>query len=194
MLVGRGGVRLHEEVFLTGVRIRGQAMAEAKVEALLDEALDAPDLTLADPAVRALVAARWNDPDSHLRSRLLTAMSARAQDRQRLVAERLTGRRQADTTRAHEIFGAFRRNLTDSLAALHRAEVEEELMLFSDDQQQQRRRDIRAMEERLTTLAEEERREVAAIEERYADIRPHVSAAAVVFALRHQDVAEGRLG
>ena len=67
-------------------------------------------------------------------------------------------------------------------------------MLFSDDQQQQRRRDIRAMEERLTTLAEEERREVAAIEERYTDIRPHVSAAAVVFALRREDLTEGRLG
>ena len=38
---GRGGLRLHEEVFLTGIRIRGQAMAEAKVEEVLDQALDA---------------------------------------------------------------------------------------------------------------------------------------------------------
>jgi hypothetical protein len=53
------------------------------------------------------------------------------------------------------------------------------------------RRDIRAMEERLATLSDEERREVAAIEERYTDIRPHVSAAAVVFALTPQDAEQG---
>ena len=35
VLVGRGGLRLHEEVFLTGIRVRGQAMAEAKVEEVL---------------------------------------------------------------------------------------------------------------------------------------------------------------
>lgn len=194
VLVGRGGVRLHEEVFLTGVRLRGQAMAEAKVEALLDEALDAPDLVLADREVRERMAALWNDPGSHLRSRVLSAMSARAQDRQRLVAERLTGRRGADTARAHEIFGAFRRNLTDSLTLLHRAEADEEQRLFGDDQQQQRRRDIRSMEERLATLTEEEQREIDAIDERYTDISPHVSAAAVVFALRREDLIEGRLG
>ena len=45
------------------------------------------------------------------------------------------------------------------------------------------------MEERLASLDDEERREVAAIRERYADIRPHVSAAAVVFALTPQDAA-----
>ena len=67
-------------------------------------------------------------------------------------------------------------------------------MLFGDDQQAQRRRDIRAMEDRLASLDEEERREVAAIEERYADIRPHVSAAAVVFALTPQDAEAGTVG
>ncbi|MBA8792932.1 superfamily II DNA or RNA helicase [Friedmanniella endophytica] len=194
VLVGRGGLRLHEEVFLTGIRIRGQAMAEAKVEALLDEALDADELILADPAVRGASAGLWNDPRSSLRSRLLAAMSTRASDRQRQVAERLIGRRDADTARAHEIFGAFRRNLTASLAALHQAEEEDSQRLFSDDQRLQRRRDVHTMEERLATLAEEERREVAAIEERYTDIRPHVSAAAVVFALNPSDVADGRLG
>lgn len=35
VLVGRGGLRLHEEVFLTGVRLRGQALAEEKVERVL---------------------------------------------------------------------------------------------------------------------------------------------------------------
>ena len=44
VLVGLGGLRLHEEVFLTGIRLRGSAMAEAKVEQVLDQALDAQDL------------------------------------------------------------------------------------------------------------------------------------------------------
>ena len=41
VLVGRGGIRLHEEVFLAGVRLHGRrAMAEEKAEAALDQALD----------------------------------------------------------------------------------------------------------------------------------------------------------
>jgi hypothetical protein len=67
-------------------------------------------------------------------------------------------------------------------------------MLFGDDQHAQRRRDIRAMEERLASLTTEERREIAGIEERYADIRPHVTAAAVVFALSAADVKSGKIG
>lgn len=187
VLVGRGGLRLHEEVFLTGIRIRGQALAEAKVEALLEAALDAPDLQLATSDVQARLARTWNDPGSPLRARLLQAISRRAGDRQALVADRLAARQRSDASRAHEIFGAFRRNLEDSIARLRTAEAQAEAMLFADDQQAQRRRDLRAMEDRLATLAEEERREVAAIEQRYADVRPHVSAAAVVFALTPAD-------
>ena len=63
-------------------------------------------------------------------------------------------------------------------------------MLFPDDQQRQRRRDIDAMERRLDELDDEEAREIAAITERYADVKPHTTAAAVVFALTRAD-AEG---
>ena len=46
VLVGRGGLRLHEEVFLAGVRLKGRrAMAEEKAEAALDQALDGDRLT-----------------------------------------------------------------------------------------------------------------------------------------------------
>lgn len=57
--------------------------------------------------------------------------------------------------------------------------------------QAQRRRDLRAMEDRLAGLDEEERREIAAIGERYTDIKPYVSAAAVVFALTPADADAG---
>jgi hypothetical protein len=121
-------------------------------------------------------------------------MTRRAEDHQTRVSERLEQRREADATRAREIFAAFRRNLSESLAAIRETEAAQLEMLFTDDQQAQRRHDIRMMEERLATLADEECRELAAIEERYADVRPHVSAAAVVFALSAADIKAGRIG
>jgi len=193
VLVGRGGLRLHEEVFLTGIRVRGQAMAEAKVEQALDEALDAQHLTLADFGVRAAVTELWNAAGSRLRTRLLTAMARNADARQEKVTEALQTRRDTDIARAREIFGAFRINLIESRDRLSGEIRSQEELLFTDDQQAQRRRDLRAMEDRLASLDDEEQREIAAIRERYSDIKPHVSAAAVVFALTPADAEAGRV-
>jgi superfamily II DNA or RNA helicase len=193
VLVGRGGVRLHEEVFLSGVRVRGQQMAEAKVETLLERALDDDGLHLAPDAVLDNVTQAWNAEDSRLRHRLLSAMEARAARRQEQVEEQLRARQDADVQRAREIFAAFRANLQHSLERLRSAEEAEAMTLLPDDQQAQRRRDIRAMEDRLANLAAEEEREITAIRERYVDVRPHVTAAAVVFALTPEDAAAGRI-
>ncbi len=46
------------------------------------------------------------------------------------------------------------------------------------------------MERRLQSLDEEESRELAGIRDRYADVRPFVSAAAVVFAITPEDARE----
>ena len=43
------------------------------------------------------------------------------------------------------------------------------------------------MIERLNSLDDEERREIDAISARYTEIKPHVTAAAVVFALTPED-------
>lgn len=194
VLVGRGGLRLHEEVFLAGVRVKGQALAEAKVEALLERALDAEDLILADSRIRDGLAHEWNADDARLRSRLENAMSRRAESRRQAVAAGLDTRRDADIGRAHEIFAAFRRNLTESLDRLRQLQLEEESTLFAaPDQLRQFKQDINTMEDRLATLSDEEAREVTAIRERYTDVRPHVSAAAVVFALTPQDAEQGVL-
>ena len=67
----------------------------------------------------------------------------------------------------------------------------EDELLFPDDQQRQRRHDLDSMVDRCSSLDDEEQREIAAIRARYADIRPHVTAAAVVFALTPED-ASGR--
>ncbi|MGH3785212.1 MAG: DISARM system SNF2-like helicase DrmD [Pseudonocardiaceae bacterium] len=143
VLVGRGGLRLHEEVFLTGIRVRGQAMAEAKVEQVLDEALDAENLVLAGVAARTALAQEWNAEDSRLRTRLLTAMARKAESRQEKVTEALETRRDTDITRAREIFGAFRVNLRESRDRLARETSDQEQALFTDDQHAQRRRDLR---------------------------------------------------
>ncbi len=191
VLVGRGGLRLHEEVFLTGIRVRGQAMAEAKVEQVLDDALDAESLVLAGVAARTALAQEWNAEDSRLRTRLLTAMARKAESRQEKVTEALETRRDTDITRAREIFGAFRVNLRESRDRLAREISDQEQALFTDDQHAQRRHDLRAMEDRLAGLDDEEQREITAIGERYRDIKPHVSAAAVVFALTPADAEAG---
>lgn len=191
VLVGRGGLRLHEEVFLTGIRLHGRALAEAKVEQVLDETLDSAELHLADDTVRSRLADQWNSSDARLRDRLLNAMERKSAARQEKVTEALIQRRDADTARAHEIFDAFRINLRESRDRLEQEIRTEEELLFTDDQQKQRRRDLHHMNERLDSLDEEESREVDMIRERYTDIRPYVSAAAVVFALTPEDAASG---
>jgi len=193
VLVGLGGVRLHEEVFLTGIRIRGQAMSETKAEEVLDTALDAQDLVLADADVRRELAALWNGDGTSLRTRLLTAMEHKAGTRQEKVIDALHKRRDTDIARARDIFAAFRVNLRESRERLDREIRDEEEKLFPDDQQRQRRRDLASMTDRLDSLDDEEQREIAAISARYAGIRPHVTAAAVVFALTPDDAKAGRV-
>lgn len=191
VLVGRGGLRLHEDVFLAGVRLHGRrAMAEDKAEAALDQALDG-DLMLADESLRKQVCDIWNVPDAPLRARLEESMHARATRRHEEALELLVERKTSDIGRAHDIYAAFRLNLTESLDALQRAEEEEAAKLFGDEQQRQRRHDLEAMRRRLDELADEEAREVAAITDRYVDVKPHTTAAAVVFALTRTDAERG---
>ena len=193
VLVGRGGLRLHEEVFLTGIRIRGRDMSEAKAEEVLDHALDAQNLVLASPGVRRALTDLWNGDGAPLRHRLLTAMEQKAGARQDKVIDALHKRRDTDIARAREIFAAFRVNLLQSRDRLDREIRSEEEKLFPDDQQRQRRRDLASMIDRLDSLDDEEQREIAAIGARYAGIKPHVTAAAVVFALTPQDAKAGRI-
>lgn len=190
VLVGRGGLRLHEEVFVTGLRIRAQDLAEEKALGLLDRALDAGDHRDASPTGRSHLAALWNGDGSRLRERLTAAMERRAETRQQRVEAQLVSREQADADRARRIFSAFRRNLTDSIARLHREDDEHlDMLPLADDQQAQRTKDQRAMETRLDSLADEEQRELEAIRARYTDVKPYVTAVALVFALTPADAA-----
>lgn len=189
VLVGRGGIRLHEEVFLAGVRLKGRrAMAEERAEAALDKALDRANLTLATTTVRDQLCDVWNAREAPIRTSLENAMADRSQRRHTKVMDQLIDRQAADVQRAQEIFQAFRTNLRDSLARLNAEEDAAQGQLFQDpDQHRQWRRDIDAMSRRLDELDDEEAREIAAITDRYADVRPHTTAAAIVFALTRAD-------
>ncbi|RWU85192.1 DNA helicase [Janibacter hoylei PVAS-1] len=195
VLVGRGGLRLHEEVFLTGIRLRGHTMAEAKVEELLDTALDSPGLQLASHDVRAGLADEWNgstSTTSRMRTRLEEAVRQRATQKQSAVTGDLAARAEADEERARGIYAAFRGVLEESVAELSEQIEAQSTMLFADDQQRQRQRDLVKMQARAAELDDEERRELAAIRERYEDVRQFVSTAGVVFALTPEDaVARG---
>lgn len=189
VLVGAGGLRLHEEIFVTGIRMRAQDMAEGKVLDLLDRALDAGEHHAASDAVREHLAAAWNAPGSRLHERLTGAVRNRADARQKRVETALAGRRTADLDRASAIFSGFRRNLTESLRRLKREDQTQDLLPWADDQLAQREKDVRSMESRLDSLAAEERREREAIEARYTDVKPYTSTAALVFAITPEDAA-----
>ena len=189
VLVGRGGLRLHEEVFVTGVRLRGHRVAEDKLSRVLDRALDPGGYQLAGKPVRRHLTDLWND-DGHLRARLVEETERRAANLQNRVAASLEERQQADTKRVHGIFDVFRANLTDSLKRLRAEEREQEAMLWADEQQHQRAQDIRAMEDRLVSLAGEEKREAEAMALRYQDVRPYVSPVALVLAVTEEDAQE----
>lgn len=191
VLVGRGGLRLHEEVFVTGVRLRGHRVAEETLSRVLDRALDPNGYRLAEPEVRRRLTDLWND-GGHLRTRLVEETERRAAALQDRVTANLEERRQADTQRIHDIFSAFRANLTDSLERLHAEEREQQgmLALWAEDQRHQRARDIRAMEDRLVDLNGEEAREAEAMALRYEDVKPYVSPVALVLAVSEEDAME----
>lgn len=190
-LVGKGGVRLHEDVFFAGVRLTGAKtqVAEQKTIDALERALDTDGLKLAGESVRSFVAEVWASEKSPVQGRLQDAVERRAEARTAEVEEQLMKRRDADVDRVRKIFAAFRQNLQSSLKKVKAelAELEDGLFVLDPDQARQLRKDVRAMDSRMLTLETEEEREVESVLVRYEDVRPHVMSAALVFAVSADD-------
>ena len=190
-LVGRGGVRLHEDVFLAGVRLTGARtkVAEDKTIDVLELALDDGQLELADETIREELVQLWAGDSSPLQQRLADSIEQRAGAKAAEVEKQLRQREASDVERVEKIFGAFQKNLEDSLKRISsQKNQEQQTMLFVDkDQERQWRRDVRAMESRLDSLGEEKARELEAVRLRYVDVKPHVTAAALVFAVSDND-------
>lgn len=193
VLVGEGGVRLHEEVFLAGTRIsRKQDLGIEKAEDLLASALDGSRLST--PAESALqgVTEQWNTDaglSEGLGARVQDAIQKRAERRKREVADDLEARRVADLAAIDAIFNRFRATLTGTLASAEEARLAGEQMLFQfDEEKAQREKDLERVRQRLATLDDEQRAERESIERRYRNVTAHTFVAALVFALTPDDV------
>ncbi|MCF8604009.1 DISARM system SNF2-like helicase DrmD [Gordonia sp. HY442] len=192
VLVGRAGLRLHEEVFLAGTRLaRRQAVGEHRAEELLESALDRADLVGVPPAIATQIAAAWNtERDDGLRARVQQAIGDRAARRRKDVEAHLVDRREADSARVGEIFDRFGQTLRDALREAEVMDGDPQLALFEDERRQSER-DLREIRRRIDVLDEERDRELSAVTTRYDDIRTWEFPAAVIFALAPHDVENG---
>ncbi|WP_179701585.1 DISARM system SNF2-like helicase DrmD [Leifsonia naganoensis] len=193
VLVGEGGTRLHEEVFLAGTRLsRRQELGIDRAEELLASTLDGSRLSVPGEATLRMLASRWNtdgDEEDGVRARVDAAIQSRAETRRQAVESGLAARRNADLATVDAIFERFASTLTGTLAAAEEQRLAGEQMLFEFDEEfRQRERDLERVRIRLATLADEHRAERESVERRYRDVKAHVFVAALVFALTPDDV------
>ncbi len=192
VLVGEGGTRLHEEVFVAGTRIaKNQPIGIERAEELLTTTLDGARLAGPSTATKVSLASLWNSDSAHddgISARVAGAVDERATRRMQQVADDLDTRRAADLAAVDQIFDRFRRTLEGTLAAAAEAERAGEEMLFQlDEEKRQREKDLARVRTRLAALDDEHRSERESIERRYRGIRAHTFVAALVFALTPDD-------
>lgn len=192
VLVGEGGVRLHEEVFLAGTRFnRRQELGIEKAEELLVTALDGSRISLPGTGALAGAASRWTSDAEHddgLRARVADAVARRAERLRREVEVNLGGRRDADLAAVDQIFDRFHGTLTNTLTAADDARRANQEMLFQlPEENWQREQDLVRVRARLAMLKQEQLDEREAVERRYRDVQAHVFVAALVFALTPED-------
>lgn len=188
VLVGRAGLRLHEEMFLAGTRLsRRQAVGAQRAEELLEQALDAADLEPVTPDVASQLAGAWNaDAADGLRARVADAIDERVARRQRDVEGQLKARHTADRQRVVEIFDRFGVSLREALRDAEERASADQFALF-DDERRQSERDLRQVRARLDSLTDERDRELAAVDARYDDVQALHFSAAVLFAISPAD-------
>lgn len=192
VLVGRAGLRLHEEVFLAGTRLaRRQAVGEHRAEELLERALDSDAIRPVSEAIARQLAEAWNVEDG-VSQRVEEAIRVRAERRRRDVANLLRDRQSADEARVAEIFDRFAGTLRDALIEAERLDTDPQFGLFEDERRQSER-DLREIRRRIDALGEERDRELEAVASRYEDVRAWEFPAAVIFALSPADVEKGMI-
>ncbi|UOQ88056.1 DISARM system SNF2-like helicase DrmD [Agromyces endophyticus] len=193
VLVGEGGVRLHEEVFLAGTRFnQRRELGIEKAEDLLVTTLDGSRISMPGPGALARIVSHWNSDASHsdgMRARVADAIARRAERRRLEVEASLQGRRESDLAAVDQIFDRFRSTLEGTLATADEARRAGEEMLFQlAEERQQREQDLARVRTRLSLLDEEQRVERESVERRYRDVQAHTFVAALVFALTPEDV------
>jgi superfamily II DNA or RNA helicase len=195
VLVGGSGVRLHEEVFLAGTRLRRrQALGTELAEELLAATLDGEELQAVPSSVLNALVDRWNadlNQADGLRGRVERAVEERSERRLRELDVDLSDRKAADLARVEATFARFRATLDRSIAGMEQAAAEAENQLFElTGSSRQRRRDISEVRRRLDSLEDELDRERAAVAARYETATPYPFAGALIFALTPGDAEE----
>jgi superfamily II DNA/RNA helicase len=189
VLVGKDGIRLHEEILYSGGWLREDGTFRrveslSAVSGMLDRALTRG--TAAAPAIQARLAAQW----ARAQSGLVTAIERRTEERLASLTTKLAARQEAE--RRVIITGAARFEAT-LRRALAESEVEEDA-LFSvaegrGDEREiaQWRRDRENWQAKLNALTANRDRELARVSSRYAEIAPHSFPVAVIFAVPRRE-------
>jgi len=189
VLIGRGGIRLHEDVFLAGTRLKGgQILGEDRSEKILESALDGSNFQTVSLGTLESLVEMWSDDTktNSLRSKVNTAIEKRQEKLLTETSRLLEKRKAQDLSRVKEIFDRFEALLKASLKQAH-DEGETYLEQLFDEGKQQRLADIKRWTDRLTMLSEERAREIENVEKRFQDVKPFVMPAALIFALNPKD-------
>ena len=188
VLVGKGGVRLHEEVFLAGVRLKGKALGEEASEVLLEESLDGKNLISLSANQQFEVVQIWNakGTSGDIAARLAASIELRKSKRLQEVTVLLQDRKKLDIERVKEIFQRFDGVLLESLKQAEEESEIAESQLFPEEKLQ-RSKDVAKWRERREVLEAEKSREIVKVERRYEEIQPYEFSAALVFAYPQED-------
>ena len=114
-------------------------------------------------------------------------MGRRAETRKAAVEDNLKTREKVDLDRVKGIYGAFRENLRISLDQLNGDDQAQLMFDLFEEERRQRQQDVRNIARRLDSVDDEETRELDAVRERYRDVKPYLSIAALVFAVSPAD-------
>lgn len=185
VLVGKDGIRLHEEILYAGGWMREDGTFRrvdslSAVSRMLDRALTTG--VAAAPAIQARLAQQWQ----RAQQGLVNAIEHRKGERLASLTSKLRTRQEAEEKTIRDNTKRFGDGLRKKLAE---ADPEEDA-LFSlvegrGDQREidQWKRDRANWETRLRELDARQSRELARVQARYAEVTPHSFPVAVIFAV-----------
>lgn len=172
LVLGSLDQRLHEEIIMSGGRLREGRFARMNVgqtkkvwEAGTEE--DAPDS----------VKERFQDLWPKIEDAVRQSLAARASDRTAGLQKRLEEKRDREVGQITAILDELDRTIREELEA----PPPEQLEMWKSEEQQQFERNVDGLRTRLASLPEERDREVAAIRERYASPEPRHFPVAITF-------------
>jgi superfamily II DNA or RNA helicase len=189
VLVGRDGIRLHEEILYAGGWMREDGTFRrvdslSAVSGMLDRALTSG--TAAAPVIQERLASQWG----RAQSGLITAIEHRTSERLASLTNKLAAREDAErktiTAGATRFADGLKKKLAESSM--------DEDALFSvmegrGDEREiaQWRRDRENWEKKLAGLESNRDRELARVASRYQEITPHSFPVAVIFAVPRRE-------